>query len=120
MTQAFALMSQRYERAITQARDACYEMDFLRREVSYLILSMASCSPDHVRLADAEGLGWPARAEECLDKLSVLKYGILGGDGDARPRELVSTFLSDFHEPTRHLGVPRPPRRTGWGQCSYG
>ncbi|KAH7111406.1 hypothetical protein EDB81DRAFT_926221 [Dactylonectria macrodidyma] len=65
---------------------------------------MASCSPDHVRLANAEGLGWPARAVECLEKLSDLKYGILGGDGDAQPRELVSTFLSDFHEANKAPG----------------
>ncbi|KAK7416380.1 hypothetical protein QQZ08_012014 [Neonectria magnoliae] len=66
MTQAFALVSQMYDRVITQARDTCYETDHLFREVSYLLLSMASCSPDHVRLANAEGLGRPARAEECL------------------------------------------------------
>ncbi|KAM6514114.1 hypothetical protein FALCPG4_015276 [Fusarium falciforme] len=104
MTQAFALVSQMYDRVITQARDTCYETDHLFREVSYLLLSMASCSPDHVRLANAEGLGWPARAEECLDKLSIVKYGILGGDGEAQPRELVSTFLSDFHEAKKAPG----------------
>ncbi|RSL77281.1 hypothetical protein CEP52_017727 [Fusarium oligoseptatum] len=104
MTQAFAVMSQMYDRAITQARDACYETDHLFREVSYLLHSMASCSPDHVRLANAEGLGWPAKAEECLGELSLAKYGILGGDGDAQPRELVSTFLSDFHEANKAPG----------------
>ncbi|RMJ03715.1 hypothetical protein CDV36_014759 [Fusarium kuroshium] len=104
MTQAFAFMSQMYDRAITQARDTCYENDHLFREVSYLLLSMASCSPDHVRLANAEGLGWPARAEGCLDTLSLIKYGILGGHGDAQPRELASTFLSDFHEANKAPG----------------
>ncbi|KAF4943492.1 hypothetical protein FGADI_13382 [Fusarium gaditjirri] len=104
MTQAFALVSQMYGRAITQARDTCFETDYLFREVSYLLLSMASCSPDRVRLANAEWLEWPTTAHESLGHLSVAKYGILGDDGDAQPRELVSTFLSDFHEACKTPG----------------
>lgn len=72
--------------------------------MSYLLLSMASCSPDHIRLANAEGLGWPTTADECLGELSIVKYGILGGDDEAQPRELVSTFLSDFHEANKAPG----------------
>ncbi|KAI8710578.1 hypothetical protein NCS52_01558100 [Fusarium sp. LHS14.1] len=104
MSQAYALVGQMYERAITQARDTCYETDHLFREVSYLLLSMASCSPSHVRLVNAEGLGWPTTAHECLDELSIVKYGILGADGEAQARELVSTFLSDFHEANKAPG----------------
>ncbi|TVY74168.1 hypothetical protein Focb16_v006128 [Fusarium oxysporum f. sp. cubense] len=104
MTQAFALVNQMYGRAITQARDTCFETDHLFREVSYLPLSMASCSPGRVRFANAEGLGWPTTAYKSLGHLSVAKYGILGGDGDAQPRELVSTFLSDFHEACKAPG----------------
>ncbi|KAG4278809.1 hypothetical protein FPRO04_06130 [Fusarium proliferatum] len=104
MTQAFTLVSQMYGRAITQARDTCFETDHLFREVSYLLLSMASCSPDRVRFANAERLEWPTTAYESLNHLSIAKYGILGDDGDAQPREVVSTFLSDFHEACKTPG----------------
>ncbi|KAH7304381.1 hypothetical protein B0I35DRAFT_445166 [Stachybotrys elegans] len=104
VTQAFDHVGKTYQHAITQARDECYESDPLFLEVSYMILSMASCSPDHLRVVNAEGLGWSTRVGECLRELSLVKYGILGGDGDARPRELVSTFLSDFHEAKKAPG----------------
>ncbi len=88
--------------------------DFLFREVSYLLLSMASCSPEHVRLVNTEALGWSGNAQECVAASSALKYGFLAADGqNRRPKELVSAFLSDFHEPNKTPGVPRPQRPTG-------
>ncbi|KAL6351739.1 hypothetical protein LRP88_14987 [Fusarium phalaenopsidis] len=59
---------------------------------------------DHVAPVNAEGPGRPARPEERLNELSVLRYGTLRGSGGAQPRGLVSAFLGDFHKVNKASG----------------
>jgi hypothetical protein len=83
----------------------------LFQEVSWLIVCIASCSPNHIGLADAEELGWPADRAKRVSMASIFRYGILGNEGDARPQELVSSFLGDFHEDGK---TPRSAPSSPW------
>ncbi|KAJ9130497.1 hypothetical protein NKR23_g12174 [Pleurostoma richardsiae] len=103
---AYQVISETYAPEITQARDTSSETDVLFREVSYALLSIASCSPDRVRPVRVEQLGQDA------NDLARWKYGILGVGSD-EPRELVARFLSDYHEVPKTPGSA-PPGTSYW------
>ncbi|KLU91117.1 hypothetical protein MAPG_09640 [Magnaporthiopsis poae ATCC 64411] len=102
-----------YSFAITQALETCSAESHLFRELCYLFLGVACCSPERLRLAnvisDACSKHSP-RMDRDLAWNLCLKYGILssGGSGD-----LVSTFLSDYHEAGKAPGSA-PPDTSYW------
>ncbi|KAK3364781.1 hypothetical protein B0T24DRAFT_712042 [Lasiosphaeria ovina] len=81
----------------------------LFRELCYPMLMVASCSPDHLMLVDAAALHLPDGPYLAVEKLSSFKYGIRPGS----PKTLVSSFLSDFHEPGKAPGSA-PPETSYW------
>ncbi|KAK3364828.1 hypothetical protein B0T24DRAFT_712107 [Lasiosphaeria ovina] len=115
MEKVYQLACDMYDAAITQALHSCSAESHLFRELGYLLLSVASCSPDQVRLADADSddsvnaLHLPNDTHGAIQKLSSFKYGILSG----RRRELVSSFLGGFHEDGKAPGCS-PPDTSYW------
>ncbi|KAF2868452.1 hypothetical protein BDV95DRAFT_670510 [Massariosphaeria phaeospora] len=82
----FALMSEKHEHTIRHACDTLHEADFLFREVAFLILCLASGSPNLVRQHTIQNLVTPDTSSECA---AVLQ--------DDREPEFVSKPFNGYH-----------------------
>ncbi|KAF1960912.1 hypothetical protein CC80DRAFT_489144 [Byssothecium circinans] len=91
----FKLFAEKHENAIVQARDTFGEKELLFREMSFGLLSLASCSPKLIRLIDPKRL----ITEPELD------YAVLKSDDLHRKRsELVSKLTHGYHIPGKPSG----------------
>ncbi|OAG33933.1 hypothetical protein AYO21_11933 [Fonsecaea monophora] len=78
---AYALTGQVYASAFSRARDWSDPTQNLFQQ-----------------FANVEGIGWTEIVGGCMSNAASFKYGILGGRRVDQSPELVSAFLSDFHD----------------------
>ena len=79
--------------AVCQSRDTCAVTDFLFREISFALLSMAASSPELVRFV----------APQMVSKAKRFGFGVLEHNGETK-KEFISKFIQGFHLPDKEAG----------------